>query len=67
MKMTEYSQDPRVVSLMEKRILDIIVKYSLYKDDQLNLLYYEFTKANVGIEATKIVEAIQNVKKSLDE
>ena len=65
--MTEYAQDPRVVSLMEKRLLDIIVKYSLYKDDQLDLLYYEFTKANGGIDSNKIVEAISSVKKTLDE
>lgn len=55
------------VSLMERRMLDIIVKYSLYKDAQLQGLFDAFLDANADLPISQVTQAIENTKKIIDE
>ncbi len=59
--------DPRSLTLAEKKLFDVIVKYNLYKDEQLNLLFYEFKKANHTVDQAIINSAIEKVRQTLDE
>lgn len=66
--MPELKDDPRAISLMEKKLLDVIVNNNLYKDHQLNLLFDEFRVANNrSLNRELIEEAIRGVQKTLDE
>ena len=49
------------VDLLKKRLLDIIVKYSFYKDSQLQILFHEFKKANKRCDEGLIQKAIDSV------
>lgn len=49
------------VDLLKKRLLDIIVKYSFYKDSQLQILFHEFKKANKRCDEGLIQKSIYSV------
>lgn len=59
--------DPRALSLAEKKLFDAIVKYNLYKDEQLHLLFYEFKRANATADQAILDAAIEKVRNTLDE
>ena len=65
--MPHLKNDPRAVSLLEKKLLDIIVKYNYYRDMQLEILFDACRKANNMLDANQINEAIENVKRIMDE
>jgi predicted RNA-binding protein with PIN domain len=65
--MPELKDSPEALPKMERKLLDIIVKYSLYKDIQLQALFDAFLDANSNLPITELTQAIQNTKKILDE
>ena len=65
--MPELKDSPEAVTKMERKLLDIIVRYSLYKDTQLQGLFDAFLDANKNLPISELTEAIQNTKKILDE
>ena len=65
--MPHLKNDPKAVSIMEKKLLDIIVKYNYYRDIQLDILFSELKKANKELDQNQITEAIENVRKIMDE
>lgn len=67
MTMRQVKGDPRAVSLMEKRLLDIIVRHNLYKDEQIDMLFVEFRRANKELDQKQVEEALTGVKRTMDE
>jgi hypothetical protein len=67
MTMQQLKGDPRAVSLMEKRLLDIIVRHNLYKDEQIDMLFAEFRRANKELDQKQVEEALAGVKRTMDE
>lgn len=65
--MPELKGNPQGANLLERRLLDIIVNHSLYKDEQLSCLFDEFVKANKNLNQEMVMEAITRTKKTLDE
>lgn len=65
--MPQLKNDPRCVSLLEKKLLDIIVKYNYYRDLQLETLFAACRKANHMLDAALVTEAIESVKRIMDE
>lgn len=65
--MPEVKGDPRAQTLLEKKLLEIIVKYSLYKDIQLETLFNQFRKANDRLDKKLIEDTIDHVKVIMDE
>ena len=65
--MPHLKNDPRAVSLLEKKLLDIIVKYNYYRDVQLETLFDACRKANNMLDTKIVDEAIENVKHIMDE
>lgn len=52
---------------MEKRLLDIIVRHNLYKDEQIDMLFVEFRRANKELDQKQVEEALAGVKRTMDE
>jgi hypothetical protein len=67
MTMRQVKGDPRAVSLMEKRLLDIIVRHNLYKDEQIDMLFAEFRRANKELDQKLVEEALAGVRRTMDE
>jgi len=65
--MPEVKDVPDAVTLMERKLLDVIVKYSLYKDSQLQGLFDAFLEANANLPVVQVTQAIENTKKIIDE
>lgn len=65
--MPEVKGDPRAQTLLEKKLLEIIVKYSLYKDIQLETLFNQFRKANDRLDKKLLEDTIEHVKVIMDE
>jgi hypothetical protein len=65
--MPHLKADPRAVSILEKKLLDIIVKYNYYRDIQLETLFGACRKANSMLDAKVVDEAVANVKRIMDE
>jgi hypothetical protein len=65
--MPHLKTDPRAVSILEKKLLDIIVKYNYYRDIQMDTLFGACRKANSMLDANVVNEAIENVKRIMDE
>jgi hypothetical protein len=61
LEVVEAYKSQGAVDLLKKRLLDIIVKYSFYKDSQLQILFHEFKKANKRCEEGLIQKAIDSV------
>lgn len=67
LSMPHLKEDPRAVSILEKRMLDVIVKYNYYRDVQLEALFSSIRSANATLKKEWLDEAIENVKRILDE
>ena len=67
LSMAKYKDDPRLGSMLEKRLLDIIVKYKYYRDIQLRTLFDECRKTNKIIDSAIVEASIINVQRILDE
>lgn len=65
--MNNVKNDPRCVSLMEKRLLDIIVKHNIYKDEHLRILFDQFKRSNNEVDHKDVKQAIDNVMAIMDE
>ena len=52
----------------KKEILDVIVDHSIYRDDQLEVLFHELKKKNLSIVGSIKLEAlIEQIRNILDE
>ena len=67
LSMPQLKNDPRAVSQLEKKLLDIIVKYNYYRDVQLDTLFDSCRKANQMLDQKVVDEAVTNVKRIMDE
>ena len=67
LSMPHLKTDPRAVSILEKKLLDIVVKYNYYRDIQMDTLFSACRKANNMLDVKILDEAIGNVKRIMDE
>jgi hypothetical protein len=67
LEVVEAVKSPAAVDLLKKRLLDIIVKYSFYKDSQLQILFHDFKKANKRCDEGLILKAIDSVMLIMNE
>lgn len=65
--MPQLKDDPKATSVIERKLLDIIVKYNYYRDIQLETLFSECRRVNYMLDQAVITAAIENVKKIMDE
>lgn len=57
----------RAVDEFKKQILDVIIDHSLYRDDQLGVLFYELKNKNEGkIDSLLMDQLIIEIKEDLD-
>lgn len=59
--------DPKAVSVIERKLLDIIVKYNYYRDIQMDTLFNEFKRVNGMLDANVLNTAIENVRRIMDD
>lgn len=65
--MPHLRDDPKAASVIERRLLDIIVKYNYYRDIQIDTLFSECRRVNSMLDPAVLTVAIDNVRKIMDE